>query len=169
MYFNLLCLLIIPAFFFVDSWNKYSKLDTILDNYMKLLNDPQFEEKEWLLQSHERLKDLLKSAKVEDIVIRAERNVAYGNIEVYNASVLESFPSKQPRVSFLTLKLIHAGLGVYKDRMRNSFNPLYWINSIIFFPRALFSYLGMDSDKLATKILQGLWWIALTIGVALFK
>ena len=63
-------------------------------------------------------------------------------------------------------------LGVYRTRIFESFNPIFWINLIVFAPKHLLNYFGADMEKSTSKalnvILTFIWWL-ITISFSIFK
>ena len=50
-------------------------------------------------------------------------------------------------------------IGVYKQRMIDSVNPIYWVKTLLFLPQIVVSYFGGDSKGSLSKILNVFWWI----------
>ena len=61
---------------------------------------------------------------------------------------------------------LSAAKGIFKSRIFEAFSPLYWINCILFLPRNILTYLGLDADGIMSKILQLLYWITTPLIVA---
>lgn len=57
--------------------------------------------------------------------------------------------------------------GVYRQRMFDSLNPVYWIELIIYAPKKLLTYLGFDETKILFKtcniLLTFIWWSIMSI------
>lgn len=59
-------------------------------------------------------------------------------------------------------RLFDLASGVFRMRIKEAFSPLYWIDCVVFAPKHLITYLGIDTNKSAAKalnaILTVLWW-----------
>lgn len=57
--------------------------------------------------------------------------------------------------------------GVYRQRIFDSFSPVYWIELIIYAPKKLLTYLGFDETKILFKacniLLTFIWWSVVSI------
>lgn len=58
---------------------------------------------------------------------------------------------------------LQEAIGVYQRRMRNSLNPLSWIQTFLFFPKHALSYLGISPSDKASNILSVFWWLFLLV------
>jgi hypothetical protein len=58
---------------------------------------------------------------------------------------------------------------IFKTRILESFNPIYWIELLIYLPRNIFSYIGLGSESVYTKILQVFYWALSGIGTILLN
>lgn len=105
------------------------------------------------------LKSILKKADVSDSVVPYAQPVGYGHIATGSTSVLNNFPNKLEDHAAMTSKMIDEAIGVYRQRFLETFNPLYWIDSIIYLPRTTLSYLGLSPDSVLVKLLNIVWWI----------
>lgn len=115
---------------------------------------------------------LIKGAGVSDSFLPTSQPVGYGQVANYNASVLENFPSRIAIFAASVDAKFDEAIGEYRHRTYEAFNPLYWIDIVIFLPKHLLSYIGLSDSNTAFKItnviLTALWWLICT-GVTFFK
>ena len=106
---------------------------------------------------------LFKSANIQDSLFPTSSLIGYGQIASGTASVFANFPSMNKSVVGYVITCFDEAIGTYRRRCFESFNPLYWIETILFFPRHLLTYLGVDSEKFLFKslniLLTFIWWI----------
>lgn len=106
---------------------------------------------------------LFKSANINDSLFPASSPIGYGQVASGTASVFANFPSMNKSVVGYVIACFDEAIGTYRRRCFESFNPLYWIETILFFPRHLLTYLGVDSEKFLFKslniLLTFIWWI----------
>ena len=63
-------------------------------------------------------------------------------------------------ISFRTAK------GECKARILESFNPLYWIETILNLPRIILGYFGLNQNSVSAKILQCIYWLLVPLLLA---
>ncbi len=110
---------------------------------------------------------LWKRAGIADVCIPMAQKMGYGQLASMKVSIFTNFPSLQTVQYGPALNMFSEAKGVYRSRIFESFNPLYWIDLIIFLPKNVLLYLGMDDEKAPFKILnvffQALWWVVCTV------
>ena len=60
---------------------------------------------------------------------------------------------------YRTCQMILEAKGIFKERILETFNPIYWIESAIFLPKHTLMYLGIKPDNIILKLLQLAWFI----------
>ncbi|MGL4572923.1 MAG: hypothetical protein ACRCVJ_17885 [Clostridium sp.] len=107
---------------------------------------------------------LFKKAKIRDSGIPVVEPLGYGRAASYTASIFESFPNNREDFVYVTDKLFFDATGTFLLNIKNCFNPLFWINSILFAPKMYLEYLGIDTStiimKFFTSIITLFFWIA---------
>jgi hypothetical protein len=73
--------------------------------------------------------------------------------------VFRNLSNRREDVVMLIVSMFHKAMGVYKSRMWETINPLYWIESIIFLPRQLFTYLRVPPESVLIKLGQAIYWL----------
>jgi hypothetical protein len=86
----------------------------------------------------------------------------------FNASVFQNFPSKSADHAMTAMRDFQDAMGIYRRRIFESFNPLYWINLVLFLPKNILGYVGFKTETALIKIFQLIWWLA-GIVFAIFK
>ena len=159
------CLLLLK---FVLNLTRYLRIKRYLTKYKKWLysRDMKF------LETKAQVVRLLKEADVKDGRVSVSQEVGYGHLQVAQVSILDNFPNLDQGISDGTQRMFYEAIGTYRARMLDTFNPLYWIESLIYLPRELLSYLGVPAESVVVKIGQVVWWIlalALTTVLALYR
>ena len=104
---------------------------------------------EKFLESRSQVVELVNDAGVSDQNVTMSQPVGYGNLQVRNASVLDNFPHLSVEMSSAAQRLMREATGVYRGRRWQTFNPLYWVEFLIYLPReVLGSYMGVESDRI---------------------
>ncbi len=68
-------------------------------------------------------------------------------------------------------QLVTMAYGEYAHRLKEAFNPFYWIKVVIFLPQNIVMYFGGNPRSVASKILNFIYWLigtAITISVSIY-
>lgn len=163
----ILALCIVAYKFLLNLYN-YKSCQKFYQLYLEWFSD----QNDKLFQNRGRIVKLLKNAGVKDSFIPTSQPIGFGQVCNANASVYDNFPSNIQEFAALMYSKFQEAIGEYKSRMIESFNPLYWIDTILFLPKHLLSYLGVGQASLSFKIgnivLTIIWW-GICAGVTVLK
>lgn len=95
---------------------------------------------------------MLKRANIKDSFVADAEPIGYGHIVTRNISVMLNIQSKRQDIASLVNHQLIRAKGVYSLRIKECFSPIYWIECIVFMPRHLLDYLGIDKDKVGYKL-----------------
>lgn len=151
-------LLAIPAYKVVSNLYNYYRTRKLHNNYIAWLATNEHVDD--LFQSQALFKSLLKKADVGELFIPTVQLSGYGRLAGFYAPVAIQFPSRLEYFALQTNKMFYEAEGVFLARAKETFNPLYWIDLAIFLPKHFMAYLGADPEKLLTKILQVVYFLA---------
>lgn len=157
---NLIWLSLIPLYVFIDSAVSLYQLKRTNKEYFLWLDDSGAHN---VAEKRSKLKTLIAHANIPDAKIPVAQPVGFSHVAHATVSVLENFPSQRADIASGFLSLIDDAIGVYKARMWNAFNPLWWINALIFLPRSICTYLNVKADSFFVKAGQILWWVVGTM------
>ena len=106
---------------------------------------------------------LFKKAGIKNISIPTAHSLGYGSIASFNADIFTNFPGTNPDISGGAIRMFYEAEGTYRQRIFETLSPVYWIDSIVFAPRNLLSYLGFNQEKALFKacniMLTFIWWL----------
>lgn len=116
--------------------------------------------------------DLFKRAKVIDSKIPiVKKNGAL--VQTMSVSLFLNFPSQIRDLASATVKAFDFAEGFFLKNIRNCFNPVYWIDLIVFAPKHIFLYLGFDTNKVFIKILilffNFIFWVISALIIPVFQ
>ena len=152
---NFLWLLLIPTLLVIDSAYSFWQLNKIYQKYILWLrNDVTVN----IARERSALHRLIRHAGISERVIPHLHDLGYGKACHVNLGVIDQFPSKIPEIAEASTLMIQTALGVYKDRMMNAFNPLWWIDTLIFLPRRILMYLNISAESIIIRPGQLVWW-----------
>ena len=139
--------------------SKYYKCKHYLNKYLEWLSNPY-----WELSEHKsNVIKLFKDADLEDSTIQFATPLGMGQVATGNAWVFDQFPSHREEVVGKTRNYFHQAIGVYRSRALEVFNPIYWVEFIIYLPKHIFNYLGVPPDGVIIKIFQLIYWLVATL------
>lgn len=115
---------------------------------------------------------LFEKANVKDVKIPVSEPTGFRQVRNVIVSVFDMFPSTRPAFASTSLNMFEEAEGVFRKNMFDSINPLYWIELIIFLPKNILKYVGLNIETTAFKLwnvfLTFIWWSCCTI-VTLFQ
>lgn len=150
-------IIIILCIKIIINLTKYFQCKYYLDSYFLWVKG---ELKGWsLTEAKQKVKELLQGAGVEDCHLPFVEPVGFNMINTSSFLVLDNFPNSRNDVFQITITFFHDAIGVYRRRIFETFNPLFWLEFFVFLPKKLSSYLGINSEKISVKIFQVLYWL----------
>ncbi len=116
------------------------------------VNNKVYETKDEILK-------LFKDAGVEDSLFPVTQRAGFGLVNSFEASTFKVYPSNLEIFAGAQLQMFDYSIGVYKKRIFECFSPLYWFELIIFLPKTIFEYLGLNTESIFVKFLNLIYWI----------
>lgn len=105
---------------------------------------------------------LLKRAGIADTKIPVSRLLETNQIMNATASIFDNITVRDVEIIPRIIDKFEMAIGVYKSRIIETFNPIYWIDLIVFAPKNILEYLGFDLDNHSAKVcnilLTVIWW-----------
>lgn len=106
---------------------------------------------------------LFKLAGIKDGFIPVVQPAGYNFVAEMKLSLFNSYPSKKEIFYPHYLRMFDFAFGVFKYRIFEAINPIFWIDTVVFAPKAILNYLGMEPEtrsfKLLNLILTGFYWL----------
>ncbi|MGN0574641.1 MAG: hypothetical protein ACI4J2_01305 [Ruminococcus sp.] len=152
------------------NYNKYRKVKNIKAIYLKWVENEQAVPE--INTYYAEAMKLLKEAKVNDRYFPISQPTGNGMIANITLSVYANFFQRKALIIPEVNEMFDEAVGYYRLHWRETFNPIYWLETALFLPKKVLSYIGADLDKVSSRIinvlLTAIWWI-LTAFVAFFK
>lgn len=150
--------LLIPVIKFLMNGFNLLTLARAKDSFRQFVSIPASDSLARLRESKSRVLLLFSSAGVPDKKVPFHQVV--GDCDCTGlVSVFSEYPSAADPFSYYTLEAFAVSIGVFKQRMVDSLNPLYWLGLIIYAPSRFFALCGASSDNAVVKIIQALYWV----------
>lgn len=106
---------------------------------------------------------LMNRAGIPDSRIPISQAINPIQLTSHAASVFANFPTKNPQLAASMYAKFDDVVGVYRTRWQEAFNPLFWIETVVFLPKSVILYIGADLEKPALRLCNVLatiiWWI----------
>ena len=106
--------------------------------------------------------ELFKKAHIPDKKIPVSEHIGTQIVSAV-ISIQSMFPSTRAEFAAETLCMFESAEGVFHKNMMDSFNPLYWIELLVFLPKKLLAYIGLNPETIAFRLCNALitfiWWV----------
>lgn len=129
------------------------------NKYLEYLNEQTGRQANYINGHRQKIITILSKAGIEDTTIALAQPVGYGQLATGNASVFENMANLRVDVAGAMVNKVREAPYVYRSRMLEAFNPIYWIEFLIFLPRNTLGYLGVKPDTLLVRIGQLIWFL----------
>ncbi len=112
-----------------------------------------------LLEIGVQVERLFRIAGLHKIRIPYVDAVGYGQLATGNIAPAENLDNLREDVVGTNIRLFERAIGTCKMRCIESFNPIFWVESVVYLPGKVLAFLGMKADNFFVKASQLLWWM----------
>jgi len=166
---NLLyAVLIVIAVKFAINFARYIQCKRYLSKYNRYITKPDYE----FAEHQPQIIKLFKAAGVQDSVVTIVQEIGYGNLASSRPSVFSNLTNTREDIIGIVMQMFHQAIGIYRSRTLETFNPLYWVEFVIYLPKQTLKYVGVSPESAVIKIAQVAYWllgIAATFLLGLFR
>lgn len=100
------------------------------------------------------IRELLINAGQHSSEIPGIENLGVGFVQV-SIDVFDNMTANDQRVATFMLSAFKGAIGVYRKRIYDSFNPIYWIEFLIFLPQNIIEYiLGKNANEVPRWLIR---------------
>ena len=150
-----ICFGSLVAYRILTNVSALARLNYHSNEYDKFLKNPDIGFKE----NTAALVDLFKKANVSDHMIPYVQPMGYCQLLQGQASLFCNMDNLREEVVANMLDCFAEARGTFKHRILESFSPLFWVDQVLFLPRAALSYLGVSGDSVIVKLIQLAYWL----------
>ena len=134
---------------------------------IKSLHNIYAQDHEQFIEESQIALSLFKEAGLKDHNVhvttksRLVLRTAFQDIPQYqqqNISVFDNITFIHPDVNPAVVSLFMKAKGVFRHRLKESMNPLFWIQYTLTLPTYLLEYLGVKEGNLIIKLIQVIYW-----------
>lgn len=123
----------------------------------------------YALSYNENIVNYFQKAHIKPHTFSFMERLGYGYVHPASANYYDNIFFPNEEIFGWVNESFTIARGYYKNRMFESFNPMYWIRLIIFLPKNIISYLGLNTDTIFTKIFQIIFWIIDSIIIVVYQ
>lgn len=114
-----------------------------------------------ILEYKYEISQLFKNANIKDVYLPYMDRIG-AMVSTGKLSVIDNVGCDREDIVNITLGMFKSSIGYYRTNAFNSFNPMYWIDLIIFLPKHILLYFEVSKNKNIFKIfnilLSIIWW-----------
>lgn len=118
-------------------------------------------------EEKEEVIELFKKANISDFQTPMVQKLDYNQLVSGEVPVFDNLLCFHTDFIIIFKELFASARGVYKRRIKQCFSPIFWIDSILFAPKHLLEYLGLDLTqsigKLILVFIQLIFWFITTL------
>jgi len=152
-------ILILRGMYYSYYWFMVKRYLNIYNEYLDNAGEKNDAKMDKLLSIKGQLKHVFKIAGVDEYKIPYVEPLGLGFVSRGHLSPADNLELLRQDVVGMVLKLFEHAAGNLKSRAVESFNPIFWIETIIYLPTKFFSYLNLNDDSRLVKLIQAIWWL----------
>lgn len=123
------------------------------ENYTKKSND-------WYINDNrQQIVAVLKKVGIKDSALPSVDLAGYGHLYTATISVFDNLAFRRSDIMPTVYSMLREAKSVFKSRIIESFNPIFWLETFIYLPRIIFQYINIQENSIIIRILQIFWWI----------
>lgn len=163
VFFTIVSIILLRFVLYLD---KLIRIKRYLEAYKNYLRNPTFE----FAQKKPQIIQLFKDAGLKDFVISRLEPAGFGHLRTLAVSGFENIALREADVVDGIRSRFNEAIGIFRHRMLQSINPLFWLEMIFKLPQHIFAFVGVLPDKLVVKIALIIYWlVALLLGLKKFN
>ena len=112
------------------------------DQYVK--ND---QDNWYIRENRQNIAELFKKAEIKDSQIPYADAIGLGMVNSGHFSVFENLYLLRGDVMNIINGYFKESINVFRKKIINTFNPIYWIDFVIYLPKKVLKYLNIGSEK----------------------
>ena len=153
--FAFIIFIVLHAIYNFINYLRYDHVEKILvGNYT---NNVKLKQK---AQMHKNtILNYIKYSGIRDKHIPITHPTGYGQIVSGNISIFDNVLNQRQDIASIVFELLLEARGNYWSKFINSINPFYWLRIILYIPKYLSSYFGINTESLFVKIFQLVYWL----------
>ena len=107
-----------------------------------------------LLEKQTEIVKLFKQAQLSPPTIAYVEPAGYGYLQPHRLSSWDNLHHHSAELRMHNMHSFHKSIGYFRARRNETFSPVFWIESLVNWPRSMLGFLGFNSDGAFAKFLQ---------------
>jgi hypothetical protein len=146
------------AYYYCLAKSYFAKFNQYLKNAVDDKSD-------WTIQENKhKIINIFLHAGLKDTTLSVIEPGGYGLVKTINISLFDNIPLLRNDIPSIVVQFFKESIGVFRNRMVDAVNPIYWLESLVFLPKKIFNYLGVSADSLFIRSFQVIWWLIVAAG-----
>lgn len=105
------------------------------------------------------VKDLLAKSGVGNPMLPRADLLGLGQVLNHNLNVIDNMVTNDQEIVQHMLHLFHMAEGAFSFRIRQSINPIFWLETVIFLPSLVLGFVGVPPTSSLSKIATVAVWL----------
>ena len=122
-----------------------------------------------LNESQTEIVRLFEQAGLAPQIISVVEPMGWGYIGTGHVKAWNYLTNSRFDIIVSNQKSFHEAIGYFRARRNEMFNPVFLIKCLVFWPRSVLAYLGLNKDSSLVKILQILVWLIEVMAVLIIE
>ena len=111
------------------------------------------------VQRQSEVKDLLVKSGVGNPTLPRVEALGLGQVLNHNLNVIDNMVTNDQEIVQHMVHLFYMAEGTFSFRIRQSINPIFWLETIIFLPSLILGFVGVPSTSSLSKIANIAVWL----------
>lgn len=139
----------------IHNLTRLISIKKLYSDYQEYLKNPQYS----FSQKVPRIIKLFNNAEIENFTVSKFREAGYGRLRKSKIKGFSNVAFTDPEFVPKIHGKFHEARGVFKGRIWETINPLFWIEFVLKLPTYILEFLGLKSGNVLSKVLQIIYWI----------
>jgi hypothetical protein len=114
-----------------------------------------------------QIRKLFEDAGLKDSRTSRMEDAGLGMAKTYTLSIYDNIAVIDPDIIPRVHQKFEESIGIYRRRMFDSINPLFWLEVVYKLPENIFKQFGVSPSNNIVKVFQIIYWLASLIFMAL--
>lgn len=140
---------------FIVCLNRLIQIKRYHKSYHEYIKKPTFEFNE----KKPQIISLFKNAGVTNFVVPRIEPAGFGQLAQMKLDGFANLTLVDTEIITIVEGKFHEAIGIFRHRLLQTTNPIFWIEFVFKLPEYMFDYFGFKSDNVWVKIVQMIYWI----------
>lgn len=140
----------------------YIKAKKVLDRYENYLEN----QNDWYISDNRQMiVDMLKKAGIINAQFPYVEYVGFQQVCNSTLSLFNNIATLREDIVRVVHRDLREAKTVFRSRLLATFNPVFYLEIVIYLPKLILEYLGVKKESVVIKLVQTLWWLLQIAGI----